>query len=73
MILLFDLDHTLLDIERFKKDKSKIFKLSPEENEAQGHELFKKRRVGYNPFVHLKFLVDSGHIKTNSEAERIKD
>jgi len=72
MILIFDLDHTLLDIERFKKDKSKIFRLTPEENEIQGNNLFKKRGVGYNPYVHLKFLRDSGHIKTDSDVEKIK-
>ncbi len=73
MILLFDLDHTLLDIERFKADKSKVFKLTFEENEAHGQELFKKHGVGYNPFKHIKFLKDSGHIKNNEEENKIKE
>lgn len=72
MILLFDLDHTLLDIERFKADKSGLFGLTLKENEIQGYNLFKKRGVGYNPYVHIKFLRDSKHIKTDNDAEKIK-
>ena len=73
MILLFDLDHTLLDIEKFKKDKSKLFGLTEEENEIQGHELFKKYGIGYNPYKHIKFLRNSGHLKTDEDAEKIKN
>ena len=71
MILLFDLDHTLLDIEKFKKDKSKVFNLTFEENETHGHELFKKHGIGYNPYKHIKFLKDIGHIKTSEEENKI--
>ncbi len=73
MILLFDLDHVLLDIERFKKDKSEIFGLTKEENERQGYELFKKHGVGYNPYKHIKFLKESGHIKTDEEEKYITE
>ncbi|MFA6190450.1 MAG: HAD hydrolase-like protein [Candidatus Staskawiczbacteria bacterium] len=71
MILLFDLDHTILDVEKFKKEKSKLFRLTPEENEKHGFELFKKHGKGYNPYQHIKFLRDSNHIQTDKEAEII--
>jgi FMN phosphatase YigB (HAD superfamily) len=73
MILLFDLDHTLLDIERFKKDKSDVFGLTTEENEIHGHELFKKNGVGYNPYKHIKYLRELNHIKTEKEENTIKE
>lgn len=73
MILLFDLDHTLLDIERFKKDKSAIFGLTPGENERQGEEFFKKKGLNYNPEKHIEILRKSGHIKTDADEQTIKD
>lgn len=63
MILVFDLDYTLLDIEKFKADKSLIFGITPEENERQGEELFKKRGLNYNPETHIEFLKNTGVIK----------
>jgi len=71
MILIFDLDNTLLDTERFKKDKSAIFGITPKENELQGDLLFKKRGLNYNPEEHIKFLRDSGRIKTAREEKKI--
>jgi len=71
MILIFDLDNTLLDTERFKKDKSAIFGITPKENELQGDLLFKKRGLNYNPKVHIKFLRESGRIKTTREEKKI--
>ncbi len=71
MILLFDLDHTILDVEKFKEDKSRLFGLTKEENEKQGHDLFKKHGKGYNPYQHIKFLRDSGHIKSDAHAEEL--
>lgn len=73
MILIFDLDNTLLDIEKFKKDKSSIFGISPEENELQGNMIFKEKGLNYNPEAHIKFLRESGHIKTDAEEEKVKN
>ena len=72
MVLLFDVDHTLVDINKFKKDKSKIFGITPEENEAQGNELFKNKGLNYHPETHIKFLRGSGLIKTDAQEEKIK-
>lgn len=71
MILLFDLDNTLLDIEKFKIDKSSIFGISPEENEVQGNLLFKNKGLNYDPEAHIKFLRESGVIKTDADAKEV--
>ena len=72
MILLFDLDNTLLDTEKFKKDKSFIFGLSPEENKIHGDLLFKNKGLHYNPKTHLQFLLKSGRIKTETGRRKIE-
>lgn len=72
MILIFDLDQTLLDTEKLKKDKSLIFGISPEENNLHSDLLFKKKGLHYNPETHLQFLIKSGHIKTKAEEDKIR-
>lgn len=71
MIFLFDLDQTLIDTERLKKDKRLIFGLSLNKDSFQNDLLFKRRNRRYNPKVHLHFLRKSGHIKTATEEKRI--
>lgn len=72
MILLFDLDQTLIDTERLKKNKSDIFGISEKEDSLHNDLLFKNQGRNYNPDVHLQFLLESGRIKTIAEKNKIK-
>jgi len=67
MILLFDLDQTLLDTEGLKNDKRSIFGISAKEDNLHNELLFKKKNINYNPKIHLQFLRESGRIKNKAE------
>jgi FMN phosphatase YigB (HAD superfamily) len=62
MIFVFDLDHTLLNAEKFKLALSRIFKMSRQEFRVSYYQLFGKRRDLYNPYIHLQLLTKAGMI-----------
>lgn len=69
MILLFDLDRTIIDTEKFKRGLSKIFGLSLEESDSQVNEFFRKTGVHYSPEAHINVLKKIGHIKNKAQGK----
>lgn len=71
MILLFDLDRTLINTEKFKKSLSIIFGISLKEYESNVNDFFRKTGKHYTPEVHIKVLKKLKHIKTVAEEKII--
>jgi FMN phosphatase YigB (HAD superfamily) len=71
MILLFDLDRTLINTEEFKKGLYNIFGLSPKEYNSHVDLFFREKFIHYSPEAHIKLLKRLGHIKTSSEKKLI--
>ena len=71
MILLFDLDRTIIDTEKFKRVLSNIFGISLKEYDSHVDLFFKKKRNHYTPESHIKILKKLGHIKNRSEEKSV--
>lgn len=56
MIIIFDLDYTLLDTEKLKKDIAVIFNYSVKEFNADYKKLFADKKIPYSPYKHIRFL-----------------
>lgn len=70
MILLFDLDRTIIDTEIFKRNLAKIFDISLKEYDEQVDSFFRNTKIHYSPEEHIKILRKIGKIKSLPE-ERI--
>ena len=73
MILLFDLDRTLINNEKLEKELCNIFGISAKEYYSHVDLFFKKKSVHYSPEAHIKLLRKIGHIKTKSEEKEAND
>lgn len=73
MILLFDLDRTILDTNKFNKGLSKIFGISLKKHSLHVDSFFRKKSISYSPEAHIKLLKKLGHLRTASEIKKIED
>jgi FMN phosphatase YigB (HAD superfamily) len=62
MIFVFDLDHTLLNAEKYKLALSRIFKMNKQEYSESYYRLFGEKKDLYNPYIHLQLLIETGVI-----------
>ncbi len=71
MKVIFDLDYTLLDTIKLKKDLAKVLGLSAEEYNEQYKKFFKDRGINWNLERHLEILrTEKGISKDEEEAIR---
>lgn len=56
MIVIFDLDYTLLDTEKIKKDMVGIFNISIKQFNTDYKKLFTDKKIPYSPYKHIRFL-----------------
>lgn len=56
MIVIFDLDHTILNTEKLKKDMVGIFGISIKQFNDDYQKLFRDREMPYSPYKHIRFL-----------------
>lgn len=76
MIIIFDLDHTLLNAEKIKLALSRILKMSRKDFSSSYHKLFGQKSDLYNPFIHLDLLIQTGKVDArcaNSYKQRIRE
>jgi len=71
MILLFDLDRTLIDTDKFGKGLSNIFGISFKEYNSHVDLFFRKKNVHYTPEAHIEILRSLGHIKNSLEEKEV--
>lgn len=64
MIVIFDLDYTLLDSKKFKAGEAAVLEISTKEYTATCEEIFKSKKIHYNLAKHLDYLINKGLIKT---------
>ena len=62
MIVIFDLDHTLMNSEKFKGQLPRIFELSRQNFQRSKEKYFIERQDFYSPIKHAEFLYDSQEI-----------
>jgi FMN phosphatase YigB (HAD superfamily) len=60
MIIIFDLDYTLLDTKKFKEKLGVALDMSPEEWARDYKNFFKDKKINYNPERHLAILKKEG-------------
>ncbi|MBI4812068.1 HAD family hydrolase [Candidatus Falkowbacteria bacterium] len=60
MIIIFDLDYTLLDAAKFKNGLAKVLGLSRKEFNLSYKKHFKNKKINYNPERHLLILEKEG-------------
>jgi GNAT superfamily N-acetyltransferase len=63
MSIILDLDHTLFDTEKHKKEIAKIFKLSLKNFLNDYAKFFKNKEINYNVYKHLSILLKLKRIK----------
>jgi len=71
MILLFDLDRTLINTEEFKKGLCDIFGISSKEYNSHVDLFFREKFIHYSPEAHISLLKKLGNIKTTYEKKQI--
>ena len=69
MIVIFDLDYTLLDSTKFRKDLASVFNMSDNEFNKDYKKYFKTKSINYSIDEHLKILKKQKQINS---AEEIK-
>lgn len=62
MIVIFDLDHTLMNSKKFKKQLPKIFGLSQQDFKNNINKYFVKQPDLYSPLKHVRLCYESGAI-----------
>ena len=56
MIIIFDLDYTLLDTEKLKKDIAVVFNMGAKQFNEDCQKFFINKKIKYNPYSHIRFL-----------------
>lgn len=59
MLIIFDLDYTLLDTTKFKRGLGKALGLSMEEFNDTYKKIFKDKKLPYNIDIHIKYLLQN--------------
>lgn len=67
MINIFDLDYTLMDTTKFKKDLASVFDMSVDKWDKSYYKHFKSKGVNYSIDKHLDILKEEGFIKSEGE------
>jgi FMN phosphatase YigB (HAD superfamily) len=62
MIIIFDLDYTLLDTEKFNKDIAKSLGISIKKYNEIRKKHFSDKKIKYDPYKLIKILQDGKHI-----------
>jgi len=73
MIYIFDLDYTLLDTNKFKKNLSSVFGMSAADFNESCFKYFKSKGVNYNPDKHLVLLEEDGFFADKEQAAAIRE
>lgn len=71
MIIIFDLDYTLLDTKRQKKDLARALSVSWKDYQDSYTRHFTNKKVNYNVYKHLSFLLQEELIE-KKQAEQIR-
>ena len=69
MKVIFDLDYTLFDTIKHKKEVAKIFGLSNNEFTSDYNRHFKNKEINYNVYKHLSYLLKTKKINLHKGKE----
>ena len=69
MRVIFDLDYTLFDTTKHKKEIAKIFGLSNSEYLKDYNKYFKNKKINYNIYKHLSYLLKAKKISSSRGKE----